>query len=1283
MTVSASTQIPKTSDPAIFQRQCKVLFEHVLNDPNVKEFGSSGDTQGGIDLLGRRRSIALDHWVGIQCKLTIKAAELRKGIIRKEAEKAISFDPTLKEFILVTTADDSAKMDAEGAAVSNEQAKLGRDFTVQVWGWQTLQTHILQHEAAINAFSPDSFPTLQRLSRTQDKIVEDLNENAKSTDEILAIVQRIELTQSASMNAAIDGTTLDTIFDRQIDQFRDLMKGGRPRTAETLLQNLWETLPDSVDGRIRFRVKANLAACQAHLGNAHAAGALYLEAYDFAPEDPKAPAFKVFGLTLLDRPTEAWAFGKPLLDGAADQTSLVIHLIGTARQIDENPLELISDSLKEKAEIAVAMIEFQRVKERYGDWRELSHIEHSRHPDNDDLARLAAEATLDRGCAWFLGNSRSPLPQPMRQAFVEATEFLKRKADDLLTSEEFERGLSICLNCLTAYRILGQHALASQTVDAWLKRLPNDPHLLEQRMLVALEAGDVKIALDAMETLPNSRDVTFGRLQSYANDGEWEHAIDLISKTNVEELDTEDRAFIESVKLLALYKSSKLLNARSAVSDLLGEYPEQIIIPIITYDIAAHSSDAEWATSLFQIALTRISTVNSASRSMLARIAQQEDDAETIVNLLDGHVDLHRDSADLRLLARGFVNAAPRKASIDFATRLSPDLSRDAFFTRVIGSIQFNAGALEEAEAAFRAAIDTDALDARSHLGLIDTWVRQDRRDLISEHLSKIQHKLPTNGTPVQKLRLSYFFLMFKFEDVGLALAYETIITNRDDAQAAQLYIGLMLPGDARIPPTGPTVEVNDWVSIERADGLKMEIVIEAGKDRASINHYGPTHQFAQTLLKKSKGETVEVIPAAGSTQQWTIVDFKHKFAALLSEIMATFAARFPDERGFYQFDVRDDDISPILEEVKRHSERDDEIYNFYTRDRFPIALVSAILGKSSIEFASDVLHRGETIKTCLGTLEERTSAIRCIVQWRNRGIVLDTYTAWIAYSLGIIPVLKVLFGQIAAAQSSFDELSTWRNRYQRKGDKPAFSVGYRNGSYFRQEISPDELDKSYRTIDDGINYLRRELKIFAAAAPTAPSAMERSLLDFGSRSVLDAAYISSSENLLLVSDDMGYRNLHRQLFDRDSVWLQSILMVGLAASKMDIALYCKAISGLASQRHDFVTFNASVLVALAGEPEVASLEVVSSYLSAESADLKTNINVAWEFLIAIWQSSLPLLQQQRAAGVMLDRLATLLFRHGPVGQAFGALINDVRTPPILRRYVRDWARGHFIKIPR
>ncbi|BCH27788.1 hypothetical protein [Mesorhizobium sp. L-8-3] len=126
MNLRTSVQIPKPGDFGSFQRKSKVLFEHVLNDPNVKEYGTTGQAQDGIDLLGVRRSEAPDHWVGVQCKLTIKAERLKKGTVSKEATKALEIKPALKEFIVVTTAEDDVAMDKEAAEFTDEQAKLGQ-----------------------------------------------------------------------------------------------------------------------------------------------------------------------------------------------------------------------------------------------------------------------------------------------------------------------------------------------------------------------------------------------------------------------------------------------------------------------------------------------------------------------------------------------------------------------------------------------------------------------------------------------------------------------------------------------------------------------------------------------------------------------------------------------------------------------------------------------------------------------------------------------------------------------------------------------------------------------------------------------------------------------------------------------------------------------------------------------------------------------------------------------------------------------------------------------------
>jgi cellulose synthase operon protein C len=135
--------------------------------------------------------------------------------------------------------------------------------------------------------------------------------------------------------------------------------------------------------------------------------------------------------------------------------------------------------------------------------------------------------------------------------------------------------------------------------------------------------------------------------------------------------------------------------------------------------------------------------------------------------------------------------------------------------------------------------------------------------------------------------------------------------------------------------------------------------------------------------------------------------------------------------------------------------------------------------------------------------------------------VVFDTYTAWVSYSVGLIGVFKSLFNRVVLPQSSLDELLDWRQRFERTGDESLMTIGYAEGEFFREEIPAEHLAEAVGTINTGIEALRTELEILPAAAPTAPSVLESTLLDIAPHGFLDPVYISVTENLLLVSEDL------------------------------------------------------------------------------------------------------------------------------------------------------------------
>ncbi|KXV79963.1 hypothetical protein AD953_00505, partial [Acetobacter malorum] len=129
--MASSTIINIPTDDKVFESNCIPLFAGLLNDPNVKPVGTRGKKQFGLDLIGKRDRNPRQP-VGIQCKLITRGAKLRETMIRKEVEQAMSIEPALTEFYIVTTATDDAAYDFLATKLAQEQAKRGRTVDAEI-----------------------------------------------------------------------------------------------------------------------------------------------------------------------------------------------------------------------------------------------------------------------------------------------------------------------------------------------------------------------------------------------------------------------------------------------------------------------------------------------------------------------------------------------------------------------------------------------------------------------------------------------------------------------------------------------------------------------------------------------------------------------------------------------------------------------------------------------------------------------------------------------------------------------------------------------------------------------------------------------------------------------------------------------------------------------------------------------------------------------------------------------------------------------------------------------
>jgi hypothetical protein len=348
----------------------------------------------------------------------------------------------------------------------------------------------------------------------------------------------------------------------------------------------------------------------------------------------------------------------------------------------------------------------------------------------------------------------------------------------------------------------------------------------------------------------------------------------------------------------------------------------------------------------------------------------------------------------------------------------------------------------------------------------------------------------------------------------------------------------------------------------------------------------------------------------------------------------------------------------------------------------YPLALISALIGKSSVELASQVVMQRNVIRTCVGTAEERKLALSYIRAAKERGAVLDTYTAWTAHSMGLLPVLKAFFRRVTIAQATLDELMQWRSRYEGPKDRPLMSVGYRNGEYLRMELTQEELAASRSTITSGIEALRKDLEALPTVAPEQLSEIESTLIDVAPHGVLEPVFVALSNSFLLLSEDMHLRNVAQELHHVPGGWLQAVLLVCLEEGVIDFEAYAEAVAGLAIRRHDYITLTSPVLLKIAQQDQSHSLEklrAAASFMATPTADVGSHWPVLWEAVRGVWHTDLGELRRKRAAGIFLERVACLLTRIDRLREGFDQMLKSENISPMLHTYIAGWRKGHFI----
>lgn len=1280
-------EIVKPKDWQAFQRNCAVLFQAELRDPNAQEYGRSGQKQGGIDVLGRRDGNP-DHYVGVQCRLITKP--LTESAIMVECRAALELKANLKEIIFATTAPDDTSATDAAIAVERALRTEGHDLAVVVYGWGALQTKIAIHDTAYAAFCPSIVAT----SAPQTPLTETSPDNILAAQVAAQVVAQFG--QAGIVFSAREGdggsNAEDPALHAQIDTYRDLITiQKQPQLAENGLLALLEKAPIEGKPWARFRIETNLGAVALQLGREAEAAKRYEAAHSVRPDDPKALANLALARTIQGQHEEAMALARKALAAAPSADHAVGYLLQAAARSSwqGEPESLIPPDLVGSTHADLGLVEFLRKREIPG-WAHRSVEISRRHADVDEFKRIGALAVLALATeteAFLPGGKISVTREELNEAATD----MKAVANHYLEiGFADEHDLAAALNnAAMLLRLSGRHNECEDLLKRGLPKVPNEPAL--KRLLALEQAADGRRA-EALATLAAAGDDPESLLL-----GSELLAIDdpNAALKNTLAMDTtklnirlgslrwrligELALRTKDIKTLeAAIGGLRALDAKDVFADLLEVRKEQLT--------GLDSSGVQ--RRLAAIAAALPPDADMVSRCFVAEELMGSDLAEEAWPILEGHVDFSRHSPAAALYLQSLVIA---RRDDKFQTALegaAAELRDHPETLWMVAAHAWNIGDLDQAARTVEALLAQQPENPRARLLKIEILIRRDQSTELLAELDKPIEDLAWSRLRDQ-FRIASLLGGFGYLERAATLAYRLFLEHRDNSRAWMTLSIIVLKegqGEEDTPRIwgAPVVAPNVAVDLRYEDGEEVFLVVEpdAGLRKLDDESWEPDHPLVKSLIGLAVGDRF-----TGPTgRKGVIAQLRHKYVARFHYILHNHEARFPMIAGFRKVAVDAEQPGGLDNLIAELTARRDWIRaeeEHYSNGPWPIGVLAHRLGLDVIEVASGLASEGVPLKVAVGAEPEREAAITAIRANAQKGCVLDLLAFWTAWKLQALGAIIEICGPIQLTQSVLDRLRARRDRFDGFAKDGFQAMRYEAGKIVTQEVTPAMVAAERDDVDSAIAWAEAHTTIRPLMAGEELPPELRDYLRTRQSDIFDSIILAMQAGVLLVSDDLPTREISRSIGGNTGAWLHQVFSVALDRKQIDLETHVRWSANLIDAGHNYIGISGRALAsglrmdANTGQAPGHLFTTLSKVIGGKIADAPSHISACVGCLGDLWSDHATVDYRQPATGLLLRQL--LRERFDDYGKILRALVYQLRHQPRLVQYIYDWARGHFI----
>ena len=1283
-------QIPKPLYEQEFEDNNEVLWRCILNDPMASKYGRRGQRQHGVDIVGcRNRDPA--HQVGIQCKLKSDGHKLSEKEVRAEVNKALEFEPPLTEYVIVTTAPDDANLQSVANEISIEVSQSRPlDLSIHIFGWDKLQREIQRHPEAHKAFDPSHAPQIDQI----ESAIGDIPERVSDMLSLQIEVVRQEVASLRSSEIAIvDSAVVQSEHEQRINDYVELIPS-EPETALGLLQKLEERLASNASNHIRFRIKTNIAACQLELGQEQEAANGLIAAWDFAAEDPKAIANKALGFLLLGNRDYVRSFAEEELKKQPSNARLAACYILSLVHDEsiEDPISLIPEETRSTPEVAEAHVQWLMEQGELCSWWDVAISAYHKFPEIEALQELGANALLSRA----MGGERYMCGQPLGNVddvneAISIYESLWESVQERSVYRSKDLS-SVPVNLMTAYHIVGDSEAAVSLGLQAHGRFPDEETIKVHLASLLIDQGDTARASEIISGLAdNTEGVTTARFKIAIANEDWPKILEFADE-NLDQFPEPEKSVVQAKGVVARMELAESADVR----DVLEKGCRDFVGNTRALTMLAQSARTRGVEDISQLLFESATLAfQNGDDTYIARLTLAEEAfarglLDVTIETLLGQVALDRDSGELRTLATALAFDFPvRERATRFFSDLAPDLRCNAFFQKLEGILHFNKGDFGKAITPLLSAFEEEP-EIYTLLCVVRAYFAIDDQDAIRQLVSGLEVENLT-GSSLDRIDLSHVLLDFSKPMRALDVAYGALIEDLSNAELVAKFMGLVLRATSSEQELGisDTVSIGMWVRLTSAEGSDYEALIGESQDRPWGQAETDSNSFILKCLGLRIGDKFEKTNSLGVKETWSVAELKPWWLQAFHHLTANFGQRFPEAHGFASLNIADDDIEPVLEQVRRYSAMARQQADLYLQHDVPLVVAAGDRPGGAIAFAQYLVSIGEEVKVCFGVHDERDKALRVIQKHERAGAVLDAFTAWHAAVLKVLPVLKERLGPLAIPVYELNRLKEMTDDHAGMGEGDTMRLDFRDGQFFRHVETTEDRNKRISAVQSLIKSIEEYCSVEPVQLPDNLSELGEKLIHVPPDGAFSAG-VMACETRILVSEDLAIRQYSQEAFSTKGVWIQVVLFSADQAGTMSTGSYAEAAVYLARHRHGYVSVSATVLLAVFERDEsrdLNQLEVLCTYVGGENADPQSNTRIVADFINTIWANAQPIIW---ADNIPIDakilKATNLMFRtlihtrrNGEWVRWAASLYRVLATKP--RRYLLRWCEENMLPV--